>query len=70
MSLDGNEVSFEEEQDVSNTGKKSRKSKGVTKCCRCRIWGVMHTNVEYLTCGEVEGLDTFNYRIWDTMIEM
>ena len=27
--------------------------------CRCGKWGVMHTNVEYLRCGEVETLGHF-----------
>ena len=35
VSLDVNEVCFEEEQDFPNTRKKSRKSQSVTAWCRC-----------------------------------
>ena len=35
LSLDVNEVCFEEEQDIPDTCKKSRKSKNVTEWCRC-----------------------------------
>ena len=58
-SFDVNEVYFEEEQDIPNTREKSRKSQSVTERCRCGKWGVMHTNVEYLSCGEVEALGYF-----------
>ena len=34
VSLDVNEVCFEEEQDISNTREKSRKSQSVTEWCR------------------------------------
>ena len=56
VSLDVNEVCFEEEQDILNTHEKSRKSHSVTEWCRCGKWDVMHTNVEYLSCGKVEVL--------------
>ena len=59
LSLDVNEVCFEGEQDIPDTCKKLRKSKNVTEWCRCGKWGVMHTNVEYLSCGEVEALGYF-----------
>ena len=36
VSLDVNEVCFEEEQDMPNTSEKSRKSESVTEWCRCR----------------------------------
>ena len=56
VTLDVNEVCFEEEQDIPNTRKKTRKSQSVTEWCRCGKWGVMYTNVEYLRCGKVEAL--------------
>ena len=34
VSLDVNEVCFEEEQDISNTREKSRKSQSVAEWCR------------------------------------
>ena len=39
--------------------KKSRKSQSVSEWCRCGKWDVMHTNVESLSCGEVESLGYF-----------
>ena len=36
VSLDLNEICFEEERDIPNTGEKSRKSQSVTEWCRCR----------------------------------
>ena len=36
VSLDVNEVCFEEEQDSTNTCEKSRKILSVTEWCRCR----------------------------------
>ena len=36
VSLDLNEVCFEEERDIPNTCEKSRKSQSVTEWCRCR----------------------------------
>ena len=35
VSLDVNEVCFEEEQDIRNTREKSRKSQRGTEWCRC-----------------------------------
>ena len=58
VSLDVHEVCFEEDQDVRNTFEKSRKSQSIVECCRCGKWGVMHTNIELLICGELE---TFGY---------
>ena len=55
VSLDVNKVCFEEEQDIPNTREKSRNSQSVNKWFRCVKWGVMHTNVKYLSCSEVEG---------------
>ena len=63
VSLDVNEACFEEEQDIPNTGEKSRKSQSVTEWCRRGKLDVMHKNVEYLSCGEVEVLGYFYYRI-------
>ena len=59
VSFDVNKVCFEEEQDIPNTREKSRKSQSVTAWCRYGKWDVMHTNVEYLSCGEVEALGYF-----------
>ena len=59
VSLDANEVCFEEEQDIPNTCEKSRTNQSVTEWYRCGKWGVMHTNVEYLNCSEVEALAYF-----------
>ena len=42
-----------------NKSERSRKSQSVTEWCRCGKWGVMHTNVEYLSYGEVEALGYF-----------
>ena len=41
---------------IPNTCEKPRKSRSVTEWCRCRKCGVMITNVECLTCDEVEAL--------------
>ena len=59
VSFHVNEVCFEEEQDIPNTREKSRKSQNVNEWCRCGKWDVMHTNVEHLSCGEVEALGYF-----------
>ena len=59
ISLDINEVRFEEEQNTHTTCEKSRKSQSVTEWCRCMKWDVMLTNVEYLSWGEVEVLGYF-----------
>ena len=53
VSLDVNKVCFDEEQDIPNTRKKSRKSQSVSEWCRCGECGVMDTNVECLSCGKV-----------------
>ena len=61
-----NEVCFEKGRDIPNTREKSRKSQSVTECgnVECGKLGVIHTNVEYLSYGEVEALtDAFNYWI-------
>ena len=57
--LDENEVCFEEEQDMSNTREKSRINQNVTEWCGCGKLSVMHANVDYLKCGEVEALGDF-----------
>ena len=54
VDLDVNEVSFDEEQDIPNTHVKSRKCQSVSEWCRCGKFGIMDTNVECLSCGEVE----------------
>ena len=59
VSLDINEVCFEEEQDIPDTREKSRKSQSVTEWYRCGKWDIMHTNFEYLSCGEVEASEYF-----------
>ena len=48
VSLDVNDVCFEEEQDIPNKHEKSRKSQSVLEWCICGKWGVtvMYTNVE------------------------
>ena len=47
-------------QDIPNTREKSRKSQSVTEWCRMReIRSKALTNVEYLSCGEVETLGYF-----------
>ena len=38
---------------------KSRRSKSATEWCRCGKCGVMHTNVESLSCREIEALGYF-----------
>ena len=43
-----------EDQDISNTPQKLRKSTSVTEWCRYEKCGVMNTNVECLSSGEVE----------------
>ena len=56
VSLYLNKVCFGEEQDIPNTREKSRKSQSVTECGK---WHVMHTNVKYLSCCEVEAFEYF-----------
>ena len=51
ISLDVKEVCFQQERDIPSTHEKSRKNQSVTKWCRC----IMHTDVEYLSCGEALG---------------
>ena len=46
-----------EEQDSPNTREKARQSQSVPEWCRCMKLGIMHTNFEYLSCGEVEASD-------------
>ena len=56
LSLDVNEAFFKEEQDTPNTREYSRNSQSVGESCRCGKWGVIHTNFEYLSFGDVEAL--------------
>ena len=58
-SLNVNKVCFDEEQVILNTRAKSRKSQSFTEWCRCGKCGAMDTNVECLSCGEVEALGYF-----------
>ena len=53
VSLDVNKFCLDEKQDILNTLEKSRKSQSVTE------YGAMDTNVECLSCGEVEALGYF-----------
>ena len=57
--LDVNEVCFEKEQNIPITREKSRKRQSVAERCRCGKWSAIHTDVEYLSCGEVEALEYF-----------
>ena len=59
VSLDVNEVYFEEKQDIPNMREKSRKIQSVTEWCRCGKWDVMRLNVECFSCVEVEALGYF-----------
>ena len=59
VSLDVNEVCFDEEQDISNTRENSRKTKSVTEWCRCRKYGTMEANDECSSCSKVEALGYF-----------
>ena len=56
LSLDVNKVCFDEEQDIPNTSEKPRETQNVTEWCRSRKCGLMDTNLECLSCGEVEAL--------------
>ena len=60
VSLDVNEVCFEEVQDIPNqpnTRETPRKShQMVAKWCRCGKWEVIYTNIKYLSYSEVEAL--------------
>ena len=57
VSLGVNEVCFAEIQEILNTREKLRTRQSVTEWCRCGKWGVMHTNVKYLSWGEFEESD-------------
>ena len=59
VSLDVNEVCFDEEQDIPNTREKLRKSQSVTNWCRCGKHGEMDAYDECLSSCEVEGLGSF-----------
>ena len=59
MSLDVNEVRFEEGQNVPNTSQKPRKIQSVSEWWRCGKWSVMRTNNECLSNGEAEALGYF-----------
>ena len=48
VSLDVNKVCFEKENQIKN--------QDVATWCRCWKYAVMNTNVEYLSCGEVQAL--------------
>ena len=56
VSLDVNEVRFEEEQDIPNT---PVKFKALLNGVDVGNENIMHPNVEYLRCGEVEALGYF-----------
>ena len=60
VSLDVNEVCFEEKQNIPNTREKSRKSQNVTEWCRCGKRGVMHTYVKHFY-SDVEALGYFQW---------
>ena len=60
VSVDVNEVCFDQEQDIPNTREKSKKSLSVTEWCRCGKCGVMDINFECLSCGKVEALGYFH----------
>lgn len=62
-SLDVNEICFDQEQVIPNTRQKSRISRSVTIWFRRAKCGAMDTNIERLSCGEVQDFDTFNIRI-------
>ena len=59
VSLDGNKVCFDEEQEIPNTHEKPRKSQSVAEWCRCGKCGVMDTNVEYVSCSKVGAFGYF-----------
>ena len=59
---------------MPNTREKLRKSQIITEWCRCGKWGVMRTNVEYLSCDEFEALGYFQlsdmrYDNWNVVTE-
>ena len=59
ISLDVNELCFEEEHDIPDTREKLRKFQSATEWWRCGKWDVMRTNVEYLSCRKGEALGCF-----------
>ena len=59
VSLDVNEVCFDEEQGIFKMREKPRKSQSVNEWCRCEKSGLMDTNVKCLSCGKVDGLAYF-----------
>ena len=59
VSLDVDKVCFEKEQNIPNTCQKSRNVQIVTEWCRCGKLGVLHANVEYLSCKKIEALRYF-----------
>ena len=48
-----------EDQAISNTREISRKSESVTEWWTCEKCGVMNTDIECLSCGEVKALKYF-----------
>ena len=60
MSLDVNEVCFDEERDIPNTREKSTKGPIITGWCKCRTCGAMDTDVKCLSDGEVK-------QIWNNL---
>ena len=59
VSLNVKKVCYNEEHDISNTPEKSRKCEKDSKCCRCGTFRVMDTDVECLSCSQVEALGYF-----------
>ena len=59
VNLDVTKSYFEVEQDIPNTREKSRKVQAILNGVDVRKCGIMHTNLEYLSCGEVEALGYF-----------
>ena len=57
-SLDVSKVCFEENR-ISLIHMKNQGKVSVTESCRCGKSDMMHTNVEYLSCGKVEALGYF-----------
>ena len=55
-SLNVNKVCFDEEQDIHKIREKSRTDICITEWYRCGKCGEMKTNVECLSCSEVEAL--------------
>ena len=59
VSLNVNEIHFDEVQDISDTYEKSRKSKSISEWCRCGKYDIMDANIGCLSCGKVEALRYF-----------